>query len=83
VIVASECSRSWQAWASRSLRTVSVKFCPLARWKVAVVFVRSAGRLRYETWRALHLSMYLAVAPSSVHQLAGPDLAGGPVLQVA
>jgi predicted ferric reductase len=50
---------------------------------VAVVSIRSARRrLRYETWHALHLSMYLAVALSFVHQLAGPDLAGRPVLQV-
>lgn len=50
---------------------------------VAVVSVRSARRhLRYETWHGLHLSMYLAVALSFVHQLAGPDLAGRPVLQV-
>jgi predicted ferric reductase len=50
---------------------------------VAVVSVRSARRrLGYETWHGLHLSMYLAVALSFVHQLAGPDLAGRPVLQV-
>jgi ferredoxin-NADP reductase len=50
---------------------------------VAVVSVRSARRrLRYETWHALHLSMYVAVALSFAHQLAGPDLAGRPVLQV-
>ena len=50
---------------------------------VAVVSVRAARhRLRYETWHALHLSVYVAVAMSFVHQLAGPDLAGRPVLQV-
>jgi predicted ferric reductase len=50
---------------------------------VGVVSIRSARRrLRYETWHGLHLSMYLAVALSFVHQLAGPDLAGRPVLQV-
>ncbi len=51
---------------------------------VAVASVRSARRrLGYETWHALHLSMYVAVALSFAHQLAGPDLAGRPVLQVA
>jgi predicted ferric reductase len=51
---------------------------------VAVISVRSARRrLRYETWHALHLSMYLAISLSFVHQLAGPDLAGRPVPQVA
>jgi predicted ferric reductase len=51
---------------------------------VAVASVRAARRrLRYETWHGLHLTMYLAVALSFVHQLAGPDMAGRPVVQVA
>jgi len=50
---------------------------------VAVVSARSARRkLRWESWYALHLSMYLAVALSFSHQLAGPDMAGRPWLQV-
>jgi predicted ferric reductase len=49
---------------------------------VAAVSIRSARRtLRWETWYALHLSMYVAVALSFSHQLAGPDLAGRPWLQ--
>jgi predicted ferric reductase len=51
---------------------------------VAVVSARSARRkLRWESWYAVHLSMYLAVALSFSHQLAGPDMAGRPWLQVA
>jgi predicted ferric reductase len=51
---------------------------------VAVASVRSARRkLRWETWYALHLTMYLAVALSFTHQLAGPDLAGYRWLQIA
>jgi hypothetical protein len=44
---------------------------------VAVASARSArSKLRWETWYSLHLSMYVAVALSFSHQLAGPDLAG-------
>jgi predicted ferric reductase len=50
---------------------------------VAVVSARSARRkLRWESWYALHLCMYLAVALSFSHQLAGPDMAGRRWLQV-
>ncbi|MGB7981362.1 MAG: ferredoxin reductase family protein [Candidatus Nanopelagicales bacterium] len=50
---------------------------------VAVSSARSARkRLRWETWHALHLTVYVAVAFSFSHQLAGPDLAGRPWLQV-
>jgi predicted ferric reductase len=51
---------------------------------VGVLSVRSARRrLRHETWHGLHLLTYVAVALSFAHMLAGPDLAGRPVLQVA
>jgi ferredoxin-NADP reductase len=40
-------------------------------------------RLRHETWHGLHLLMYLAIALSFSHMLAGPDLAGHLVLQIA
>jgi ferredoxin-NADP reductase len=51
---------------------------------VAFASARSARKkLRWETWHALHLTMYAAIALSFSHQLAGPDLAGRPVLQVA
>ncbi|MFJ9414215.1 ferric reductase-like transmembrane domain-containing protein [Streptomyces sp. NPDC101227] len=36
-------------------------------------------RVRHETWRALHLLAYLGAALAFGHQLAGPDLAGGPL----
>ena len=50
---------------------------------VAVLSVRAArSRVSYETWHAVHLLVYLGVALSFVHQLAGPDLAGRPILQV-
>jgi ferredoxin-NADP reductase/DMSO/TMAO reductase YedYZ heme-binding membrane subunit len=51
---------------------------------VAVASARSARRrLRWESWYALHLTTYVAVALSFTHQLAGPDLAGHRWLQVA
>jgi predicted ferric reductase len=40
-------------------------------------------KLRYETWHFLHLLTYLAIALSFSHELAGPDLAGLPLVQVA
>jgi predicted ferric reductase len=40
-------------------------------------------RLKYETWHLLHLLTYLAIALSFSHELAGPDLAGLPFVQVA
>ena len=51
---------------------------------VAAASARAARRrLSYETWHALHLLTYLGVALSFVHQLAGPDLAGHRLLQIA
>ncbi|MEV5970872.1 ferric reductase-like transmembrane domain-containing protein [Streptomyces sp. NPDC051921] len=45
---------------------------------VGVSSARAArGRVRHETWRGLHLLSHLAAALGFVHQLAGPDLAGG------
>lgn len=50
---------------------------------VAVVSIRQARRrLTYERWHAIHLLGYLAIALSFLHQLAGPDLVGRPLLQV-
>ncbi|WP_367041677.1 ferredoxin reductase family protein [Streptomyces sp. Je 1-332] len=34
-------------------------------------------RVPHETWRAVHLLTYLGAALAFVHQLAGPDVAGG------
>jgi len=46
--------------------------------------VRAARRrVRHETWHGVHLLMYAAVALSFAHMLAGPDLAGHPLLQIA
>ncbi|XLE09578.1 ferric reductase-like transmembrane domain-containing protein [Streptomyces sp. Pv4-95] len=36
-------------------------------------------RVRHETWRAVHLLTYAGAALAFAHQLAGPDLAGGPL----
>jgi ferredoxin-NADP reductase len=45
--------------------------------------VRAARRrVSYEPWHGVHLLVYLAVAFSFVHELAGPNLAGFPVVQV-
>jgi len=50
---------------------------------VGVLSARAARKkLRYETWHTLHLLTYLAIALSFSHELAGPDLAGRPVVQV-
>lgn len=50
---------------------------------VAWASARSARRrLSHEAWHAIHLTTYAGVALSFVHQLAGPDLAGRPALQV-
>src|SRR3954453_3521726 len=67
---------SWPGLATATIGTVLL--CA-----VAVASARSARqRLRWETWYLLHLSMYLAIALSFTHQLAGPDLAGYRWLQV-
>src|SRR4051794_32324563 len=48
----------------------------------AAVSVRAARRrLGHERWHGLHLLVYVAVALSFAHMLAGPDLAGHPILQ--
>lgn len=46
--------------------------------------IRSARRrLSYERWHLLHLLTYVGIALSFLHELAGPDLAGHRVVQVA
>ncbi|MFF2373523.1 ferric reductase-like transmembrane domain-containing protein [Streptomyces xiamenensis] len=37
---------------------------------------RMRARMRHETWRAVHLLMYVAAGAAFWHQLAGPDVAG-------
>jgi ferredoxin-NADP reductase/DMSO/TMAO reductase YedYZ heme-binding membrane subunit len=50
---------------------------------VGVCSARAARRrVSYETWHALHLLTYAAVALSFLHQLAGPDLAGHRSIQL-
>src|SRR4051812_37150030 len=50
---------------------------------VGIVSARSARRrLSYETWHLIHLCTYVAIGLSFAHELAGPDLAGLPVVQV-
>jgi predicted ferric reductase len=49
----------------------------------AAMSVRAARRkMRHETWHGVHLLMYLAVALSLAHMLAGPDLVGHLFLQI-
>jgi predicted ferric reductase len=51
---------------------------------IGFISARSVRRkLSYETWHLLHLLTYLAIALSFAHELAGPDLAGLPLVQVA
>lgn len=51
---------------------------------VAGLSARAARRrLRHETWHGLHLMMYLAIALSFSHMLAGPDLTGHLALQIS
>ncbi|MDJ0459713.1 ferredoxin reductase family protein [Arthrobacter sp. NQ7] len=51
---------------------------------IGAISAQSARRrLSYETWHVLHLLTYLAIALSFSHELAGPDLAGLPLVQVA
>lgn len=51
---------------------------------VAVASVRAARRrLSYERWHVVHLLTYVGIALSFLHQLAGPDLAGHRLVQIA
>lgn len=51
---------------------------------VAVASARAARRrLSYERWHALHLLTYVGIALTFLHQLAGPDLAGHRLVQIA
>jgi predicted ferric reductase len=51
---------------------------------VAVLSVRAARRrVSYEIWHGVHLLVYIGVALSFSHQLAGPDVAGHRLLQLA
>jgi predicted ferric reductase len=50
---------------------------------IGVVSARAARRrLSYETWHVIHLTTYVAIGLSFAHELAGPDLAGIPIVQV-
>jgi ferredoxin-NADP reductase/DMSO/TMAO reductase YedYZ heme-binding membrane subunit len=50
---------------------------------IAGVSIAAARRrVSYEVWHGLHLLTYLAIGLSFLHELAGPDLAGRPLLQV-
>jgi predicted ferric reductase len=50
---------------------------------VAGLSVRAARRrVSYEVWHGVHLLVYLGVALSFAHQLAGPDLAGRRLAQL-
>jgi predicted ferric reductase len=49
---------------------------------VAMSVLAARRRVSYETWHGIHLLTYIAIALSFVHELAGPNLAGHPVVQV-
>jgi ferredoxin-NADP reductase/DMSO/TMAO reductase YedYZ heme-binding membrane subunit len=50
---------------------------------IVALSVRSGRRrVSYETWHLVHLLTYLAIGLSFLHELAGPNLAGQPVIQV-
>ncbi|WP_267423594.1 MULTISPECIES: ferredoxin reductase family protein [unclassified Curtobacterium] len=51
---------------------------------VGLLSARAARRrVRYETWHTIHLLTYVAIGLSFSHELAGPDLAGRRLVQVA
>ena len=86
--------RAWSTTRRQDLLTSLVSVLGLPGLVAATVstalFVGIVGisvavarrRLSYETWHGIHLLTYVAVALSFVHELAGPNLAGRPVVQV-
>lgn len=51
---------------------------------IAGVSIRAARRrVSHEAWHGVHLLTYVAISLSFIHELAGPNLAGHPALQVA
>jgi predicted ferric reductase len=50
---------------------------------IAAISVRTARRaVSFEAWQAVHLLTYVAIVLGFLHELAGPNLAGHPALQV-
>jgi predicted ferric reductase len=49
---------------------------------VAMSIWAARRAVSYEVWHAVHLLTYVGIALSFVHELAGPNLAGYPVVQV-
>ena len=49
---------------------------------VGLSVLAARRRISYETWHAIHLLTYLAIALSFLHELAGPNLAGHPAVQI-
>jgi predicted ferric reductase len=50
---------------------------------IAAISVGAARRaVSFETWQAVHLLTYIAIVLAFLHELAGPNLAGHPALQV-
>ena len=87
-----------QAWAStrgQSILTALVSVVGLPGLGAAtaatglflLIAAVSAGavrrRLSFEAWHGVHLLAYAAVVLAFLHELAGPNLAGQPVIQVA
>src|SRR3954452_23262150 len=73
---------AWEALGMPGLVAATVG--TLIMLAVAGMSARAARkRLRHETWHGLHLLMYLAIALSFSQMLAGPDLTGHMILQIA
>jgi predicted ferric reductase len=49
---------------------------------VAMSLWTARRAVSYETWHAIHLLTYVAIALSFIHELAGPNLAGHPAVQI-
>jgi predicted ferric reductase len=72
---------TWEVLGMPLLPSATV--CTLLMVAAAVVSVPTARRrLRFERWHAVHLLMYVAIALSFGHMLAGPDPVGHLWLQV-
>jgi predicted ferric reductase len=96
-LVLTHAAAAVQAWAGsrhQDLRTALTSVLGLPWLLEATVgtllFVVIAGiplcfarrTISFETWHGIHLLTYVAIVLSFIHELAGPNLAGQPVVQV-
>lgn len=78
-----------QDWLSSAWNVLTLPALPAATLGTAIMVLAAVlsaraarRRLRHETWHAWHLAMYVAIALTFGHQLAGPDLTGHLALQI-